>query len=872
MHRTPLIATLALSSCWWTAPSNDAGDEAFVTQAVEAILGRKPRGAAEIRALADLAATSGREAVVDALFAEPDYVAYWSQVLADDLQVQRAGWHRVAPDCTAPALLPPSLSGALAGHLATQPPDAPFCVWSSGAAMRFDADDLERAVEAATGQYDGTFVDDLETPSPMKDPPRPGKIDRAVVSGETGMPDLELEGTGASNADFVSPLEGPDPELVQVDLKRWAEQRDWAGGLECPPFNLTDAIEASVRADRIDAAYRAYLPVLGAFGGGGEDAAMRSALGAMFLDVYLDRDTTCMTCHSATWSTTDPRPRNRNWDRFDPIWFGLDIPLDAEGTVFSYDTGGGDFVYGGDGGADARSRVDAFFRADNLADGGLVPWGIDDACVTDAAWRPGRRGYDTALPPDPRSFAAFGGAGPGDALGVLDLVDALSRGTSTFDSLWLRAPDWAAYRSRRPSDPAHPPPVCVGCHNPDYPLEPKPPPLEEVVPMATDARLFSIVRYGSGAMRAVATESDGQAWDAVRAVRAAYPRTPAVQMVGREHGFVFLLAANVTNQVVDEVLGEDLTMAHGFPRNPDQARALSVLATTFASGFSLKALLKELVMSEAFNRRPPVDAGTAPYVLPMLPFPEAESAPYAPDRPLGSDANSEGDFVHRHSPGGLLHQVHAALGWPGPHVAEAGGVYPSASLSAEIGRYSHVRDREDPHVGLADLTAWEEGVATCRKPSAVLARDVTPAPGLSVPPTTTLSPYDWVDWIDVLAADAEARGDRTWLDLASAVKDRLLADPRVEGEELVLLPHVFQVHDLGESPVGDGAFSDDEEGRLRDYCSALMRTPQFLLRGLRLAPPLPEELAEPVCLPDEICGADALYQHYELAVPKQGGK
>jgi hypothetical protein len=86
-----LLALLTLQGCWWNAPPNDAGEQAFAAQAVRVVLGRHPRGAAEIRALAEISNQAGRQAVLDVLFEEPDYVNYWSNVLIDDLKLQRAG-------------------------------------------------------------------------------------------------------------------------------------------------------------------------------------------------------------------------------------------------------------------------------------------------------------------------------------------------------------------------------------------------------------------------------------------------------------------------------------------------------------------------------------------------------------------------------------------------------------------------------------------------------------------------------------------------------------------------------------------------------------------------------------------------------------
>lgn len=864
----PLVAALALSGCWWTTPAHDAGDEAFAAQAIEALLGRKPRGAAEIRALADLVASDGREAAIDVLFLQPEFVDYWTNVLADDLEIQRDGAMKVDGNCTAPALLPEHLSTALADHLATAPPDEPFCVWSRPRfEWEFDDQAFWKAMDAAEANYPYETLDLLPVAGPPKKPFEFQTLkDPLPKIGKSSERNLEQVASAGSNGNF-SAADGKSAVALDADMKRWREQRDLGWTKECPPFNLTDVVASAVRADRLDGMYRAYLPVLATFPGTSDDEQMRGQLGGTFLDVYLDRDPTCMACHSATYSTTDAMPRNGNWDRFDPIWYGLPVPFDAEGTVFSYDSSG-TFEYGGNGGDDVRANVGAFFRRDNHISGGLRPWGIDQTCVTNPA-----RGFDglsTSLPGDPAGqFAAFAGAGPSGNLGVIDLVNRFSDATSSFGSLAFEVPDWAGHRLANGASTTPPGQPCAGCHadrGDGVAGLPQAPLLEQKVPVMTDDRLFSIIRFGTGEMRPIHTD-DADAWNAVEWVRQNYRNTPALQTRDRGHAFVYLVAANAVNHIVDEVLGEDFVMHHGFSRNPDQARALSSLTMTFASGFSLKAVLKEIVLSDGFNRQPPDEPGTDPYVLHMLPVPEAEVSPATTPVPIGANANSEGDFVHKHSPSGLLHQVHHALGWPAPPLASDATVYPSQELVDSIGRYTSRVHRESEQFGVDTYLAWERGVASCRKPDQVYAQDVALVSGSGAGPVDVIGPDEWVDWIDVLAADAAVRGD-DWKDLAIAIKDRLLADPTLSGGEETGIAALWGLAALSGSPMDDGDLSEADEELLRDYCGVLLGSPHFVLRGVRLADALPGDLPEPSCLPNEPCGDQAIYEAYEKQLPK----
>jgi mono/diheme cytochrome c family protein len=851
----PLILSVglavALAGCGWTAPAHDDGDEAFATQAIRAVLGRQPRGVEEVQVLADIAATSGREAVLDALFAEPDYVEYWSNVLADDLAVQRADAMRIDADCTADALLPEHLSDSLATHLATGDVLDPFCVWIEPIPrFPYDIDTIfDKAVQEGLAGHKGETLDSYEPPKPLE----PGDLpwwdpdDNKELKSEPSK-EVSLHGEGRGRRLLDHDLGYPSKVAEAPDWKRWGELQELHYFKECLPFNLTDVLEASVRADRLDALYRAYLPVMATFPASGDDATAREQLGDLFMEVYFDRDPTCMTCHTATFSRTDPRPLNGNWDRFYPLWTGLPLPLDMEGSVFSYDTGG-TFEYRGDGGDAVREQVSAFFRLDNHG-GYLQPWGIDDSCVTNSAL--GLGGYDAGLPADPLGqTASLAGIGPTDQAGVMTLVDELGDGMSTLDSMSLAPIDWASYRAARGATNTGAP-SCLSCHTGANAA----PDLADRTRVMSDQRLFDIIRNGSGQMPSRAS-TDSEAWNAVAWVRDTYPQFPALEMQDRSHAFAYFVASTVANHVMEETMGEPLTLGHGFPRNAKQANALADLTSAVADRFSLQDVLREIVLSDAFNRVEPADPSTDPYILPMVPYPQAAIHP-ASTPGLGDNANSEGDFVHRHSPAGLLQQVHEALGWPRPRVGADDIAYPTVSLMDAIGRYVSTTRTEDPQLALASFVQWESQVATCRKPDTVYSHHVHALEEHD--PGTLLQPDEWTDWIDVLFDEGAAQG-MSWETLALHIKDRLLAEPDIDATEEELIEALWS-EDFADTPPYDASTED----KLRDYCGALLATPDFLLRGTRLAADGLRPPGDPVCLPDEACGADELTERYQQAV------
>ena len=79
--------------------ADDNGHHAFVREVVPILLGRKPRGALEIKLLADIADLEGRAAMVLALTSRDEYLDHWSSVLLDVVQLQRGGQRSQASAC-----------------------------------------------------------------------------------------------------------------------------------------------------------------------------------------------------------------------------------------------------------------------------------------------------------------------------------------------------------------------------------------------------------------------------------------------------------------------------------------------------------------------------------------------------------------------------------------------------------------------------------------------------------------------------------------------------------------------------------------------------------------------------------------------------
>jgi hypothetical protein len=76
----------------------DASNASFVRQAVPILHGRKIRGYDETKLLSDLVTATDKATVLRALMAQPEFIDNWSEVLVDDLHVQREG-SQAQPGC-----------------------------------------------------------------------------------------------------------------------------------------------------------------------------------------------------------------------------------------------------------------------------------------------------------------------------------------------------------------------------------------------------------------------------------------------------------------------------------------------------------------------------------------------------------------------------------------------------------------------------------------------------------------------------------------------------------------------------------------------------------------------------------------------------
>ncbi|HEX7316672.1 MAG TPA: c-type cytochrome [Pyrinomonadaceae bacterium] len=352
--------------------------------------------------------------------------------------------------------------------------------------------------------------------------------------------------------------------------------------------------------------------------------------------------------------------------------------------------------------------------------------------------------------------------------------------------------------------------------------------------------------------------------------------------------FAFLTAGRLVENTWDEVVGAPLTIANYFPRNEAQRDILGSLTENqfVPSGWSMQRLLTHIMTTEYFNRLPPSrNTGPSAYELPTFIDPWVAGDPRLPPialpgTPPGSavapspdpayDPNAEAnrprhfnsvaDGVHRYSPRSLLQSVHKALGWPAPK-REASTEYPNNDLRKSIGQFYRDAEPGFREVGFQGLLNWEQVHGRCNKPLN----------------------HTGDDWIDRLVAtipafNASNPSDRARLrDVVLALKDRLLADASLQTsaptdlsqDEAAVYAALFGAALTSEPDLSTAASADAFKQKVRASCGILLETPQFMLAGTA-----PTQLGErprlQVCLPGEPCGYRAVCDSYVAPMARLG--
>jgi len=299
--------------------------------------------------------------------------------------------------------------------------------------------------------------------------------------------------------------------------------------------------------------------------------------------------------------------------------------------------------------------------------------------------------------------------------------------------------------------------------------------------------------------------------------------------VDGEESFAWLWAVNVADDVWEDAFGQRLTISNQFPRNEFQRDTLHALADRFvSSGYSLVDLLVGVTSHPYFNAAPPalmVELDTAYGLNPVL-------DPWSVDAEGEQAGNSEGDSVFRHGPRVLVRTLGRNMGWRMLSNFPAGNPSPETRAQEDLGYFLKDSLRGFTGTDAQFLASWEGMYGDCSgQPDLPGFGQEGPRPD----DDDDMHPGDdddrpmEDDFITALTRDG-TEADATWGELLSALKDRVLADPLIDDPDEIAALEAIVGDGLGDSPAGgEGQLV---ESVLRQACSAMIASPQFLLGGV----------------------------------------
>lgn len=539
-------------------------------------------------------------------------------------------------------------------------------------------------------------------------------------------------------------------------------------------WTMVDLAHSALRLDDLSPVFRAHLLANMFHEAGAIDVdhafEFRAYRAGAFLSTYLNRTMVCMSCHNSDWGTPDKED-----PAMDHHW---PITGSYEKALFEVETGRpiADLVpffrrYGLVPGFRYRDA-----KPDDLKDdeweAAISPWGMADRC--------GRLLPRGVMKPDDREESAFLIAAHDETASIWDVEDMLAEGFA---------------KAR-----VTPPPTLESSNGMD---------------------------------------SSG------------------------ESSLAWLSAVNFADVVWREAVGARLVMPNAFPRNPHQRDVLLQLASAYVSdGYSLRALLVEVTAHPYFNQAAPAECGAdAPdYLLPVF-DPMATNA--APDA-----GNTVGGLMGRLRSRSLLRTLTNAMGWSKFPEFLIYLFERDTNIQRDLGVFLKLTDPGFDGIGLQVSLAFEAAYGTCADPRDVTACPLVPilesANLQTVCPVCMEEPADlcgWdarccdVDWDALCPDDCEPEDDwpiefatfpkydtaqddfivrllaeaakapsTTAAEAISALKDRLLADPVIEADEVGVLESL-----LG-APLDQPITQiNDADAGLRRVCTLLLRSPQFLL-------------------------------------------
>lgn len=767
-------ATLATAGAL-CAPPDDAGDDAFVYQATQTLLGRRPRGAAEVKVLHDIVVQHDRTTLIDVLTHTNEYVDYWAYVLADVMRIQRSSKLKQSRACINDAHLFPISS----------------------------------------------------------------------IDMEAGSPFLT---EAALLADHIRDAAPSDP--APAGLGAWT---------------LKDAIRASIAVDDLHTAFRPYIFALAGKSDMGDVATQENLLETVF-GVKAE----CISCHSSSFSRTEKYPIDVNpdpqvteniyyndnlWDRTATLGWALEEAMFTSNHMLqsggnaAYDTScASSSCHGSNGGTDPSGYPKRLKRRVPVLSKNEIMNQID-------------KGGGEMYPVTPSSGTSA------------DLAEYLITELGNMDRTSRFVHDCQFHPSQADhtntvcdTDPSNPAPckmpwgmdsaACGFGYYPDWAADCGGGP--------AGPAWFAGTEYAAPDVAAL-VDALGVGVDGLPNMSGAEPTDATagstLTMPNNRRGAAALMfASNVADSLFEVVSGYRTTLIHGMSRNPDQANLrqdlINALVVTGGGRtvLSLRNLLKTYMLSPLYNRRSPIHSAPVsppqpgPYQIPMYFNPWAATEDGAENALTGDNRNGQGDLVHRRAPVELAWSLFKDLGWPRPQIypSATGTSYPTEAFMDRIGRFRSWLEPGTTMWQFDSLLSWEQQVGLCQKPANAtqpdfIERVMTGAATFATPPTMR--------------------------DLLQQVRNRLLlnmnfAAAAVAGgpteEELVtsMLGIDLTV------PYTDPSVGGDAEPMLREYCGAILMSPQYLLESLPTVTQVPPQPPAVACLLDEPCTQSALACEY----------
>ncbi len=650
-------------------------------------------------------------------------------------------------------------------------------------------------------------------------------------------------------------------------------------------FNMYELIDSAISLGDLYPAYRAYLFPLtykrNQPNSMSSAADIRAMIGSHFNRVYLNRDMDCIGCHRGTYSTTGV------WSRTHPLYQSLDLAMfdhqqlgeykpDIEGPYAASCAG----CHGanGTGIGDAPGILDASVSKIKTALANVQDMQALASVYKDdnGEWLEGELAEIAESLADPGSFGLTELGGTAEkhyAVFRRDLFPIDADDTDENEA----GPEygWAPWGMDK---------TCGTIAHSFTPINDGPAAAffagAELGPDASVLDVDASLQQGYAQLALMvdtmaAMDSDG----------ADGPTT-----LSGDLALAYMLAAKITENIWEQLMGYPLTIANYFARNNAQ-RSLHQHLTEevfIKHGWSLKETIVAVLTSAYFNRQAPVSSfADTTHALPAVfdPFHTVTASclsggrndggglthadallsnhsdrgalPLYPNYHLLCTFNSQGDVVHRYAPRELISAAGAALDWPDAKLWFGGEddntAYPSARLSLGIGQYATEIDPGFKEVSLQSLLLWDEAYGV----------GATPA---------NAGGEDWLarfrDQIDVFNAD-HPTAPLTLGDVVLSLKDWLIQEPGFGGYEAerdpdprdpepfdgstlaadipTVPPYSFPqykadlegpgeatlVGELFGMQIDDPVTTDSvDEDKLRQLVGVYLRSPQFKMAGL----------------------------------------